>query len=169
MNNNENKNKSDRKLPIIIFLIAAVILLGITVGYLSIRKLSDYPGGIGFTIDSVNKDKNDVNEQNVTIPGITAMHIKSGEDRLVTGLYNPVENSGLYYLTFELSAIIDGKSELLYSSGLVEPGNGIYEIKLNKTFEKGTYNAVVHIQPYRMDKERTPTNNADIIVVIIAE
>ena len=58
---------------------------------------------------------------------------------------------------------------MLYSSGLVEPGKHIQQITLSRGLEKGVYEAVVHVQPYRMSEARTLTNNADIKTVLIVK
>lgn len=166
--NVENKDKKNKTI-LFILVIAVGFLLGIAIGYFAAHNASvKTEGGIGFTVVPENNLNNTNTEKGVTVPGITSMSVKAGSDRLVTGFYNPVENKDRYYLTFQLWAEINGKNELLYTSGLVEPGNSIYEIKLDKTLEKGTYNAVIHIQPYRMNKDLTPTNNADIKAVIKA-
>lgn len=166
--NVENKEKK-KKTILVIIVITVGFLLGIVIGYFAAHNApAKTEGGIGFTVVPENTQNNSHAEKGVTVPGITSMSVKAGSDRLVTGFYNPVENKDEYYLTFQLWAEINGKNELLYTSGLVEPGNSIYEIKLNKTLEKGTYNAVIHIQPYRMNKDLTPTNNADIKAVIKA-
>lgn len=150
----------------VVLLILAGFLLGLLAGYLSAKNNETYIGGVEFKVIS---EREDYPEQGVTVPGITSIRLNTETNRIATAFYNPQENSGLYYLKFELKADIDGKMEVLYTSGLIEPGKCVYDIALSRTLEKGVYNAVLHIQPYRMNKELTPTNNADIIAVIKAE
>ena len=41
---------------------------------------------------------------------------------------------------------------------------GAFEIPVaaKKMAESGNYDAVIHVQPYHMDENKTPTNNADM-------
>ncbi|MDE5860923.1 MAG: hypothetical protein K2J36_08390 [Ruminococcus sp.] len=51
---------------------------------------------------------------------------------------------------------------MLYTSGLVDTGLHIQTINIARGLEAGTYDAVIHVQPYRMNGAQTPTNNADM-------
>ena len=109
-------------------------------------------------------DHDNAVEQDVAISGRRSITIPANKKEIIVDFYNPKENEGAYYLTFELRLWDDSKQgyEVLYTSGLLEPGKHIEQITLSRTLEKGTYDAVVHIQPYRMNDEKTLTNNADI-------
>lgn len=171
MNAENGENQKNKRLhtAAVILLIAAGFLLGLAAGYLSAQKDETYTGGVGFTVVPEQQGGEEYPEQGVTVPGITYIHVSTENNRMTSAFYNPEENSGLYYLKFELRADIDGKREVLYTSGLIEPGKCVYDIKLSRKLEKGVYNAVVHVQPYRINKELTPTNNADIMATIKAE
>lgn len=108
-------------------------------------------------------------EENVTIAGTGAVTVPAGAKNTTVDFYNPKENDGLYDLTFELRLRNESPQgyEVLYTSGLVSPGEHIYEIGLSRALEAGVYDAVVHIQPYRMDRSHTRTNNADIVTALI--
>ena len=62
----------------------------------------------------------------------------------------------------------NGGYEILYKSGLIEAGNHIQKVTLSRGLAEGTYNAVIFVQPYRMDGV-TPTNNAETEVVLIVK
>ena len=138
---------------------------------------SDNPvGGVGLVIDpdgESSKPSENISseEQGVAISGRSSITIPANEKDVKVDFYNPEENKDLYYLTFELRLFNDSKQgyEVLYSSGLVEPGKHIQQITLSRGLEKGVYEAVVHVQPYRMSEERTLTNNADMKTVIIVK
>ena len=102
-------------------------------------------------------------EPNVEIPGYGRITIPSGTTEINSiDFYNPDENEGLYYLTFELRLTnSNGGYEVLYASDAVPPGKHIQSITLSRPLDAGTYNAVIHVQPYRMSDE-TPTNNANM-------
>lgn len=107
--------------------------------------------------------------QGVSIPSWGSITIPADSAEITVDFFNPEENKDLYYLTFELRLPDDSEQgyEVLYTSGLVEPGLHIQKINLARTFDKGTYNAVIHVQPYRMDENKTATNNADLKTELI--
>ena len=81
--------------------------------------------------------------------------------------YNPDENAGLYYLTFELRLPTDDGGYIsLYQSDAVPPGKHIQSITLSQPLSTGTYSAMIHVQPYRMSDE-TPTNNANMKTTLV--
>ena len=107
----------------------------------------------------------------VTIPGFGSMAIPANTRELKgIDLYNPTENEGWYYLTFKLCLLDkDGAvSETLYESQLLPPGLYIQDITLSRGLAKGTYEAVMHVQPYRI-ADNSPTNNADLRLTIIVK
>lgn len=110
-------------------------------------------------------------EQGVVIPGWESLIIPAGKKDVAVDFYNPKENEGMYYLTFELRLCDSSEQgyEVLYASGLVEPGKHIDQITLFRGLEKGTHEAVIHVQPYRMNEEKAFTNNADIRIVLIVK
>lgn len=55
-----------------------------------------------------------------------------------------------YYMTFKLC--LSDTDEVLYESGLVEPGMYIQEIEINRSLSAGDYDAYVFVQPYRSDR-----------------
>ena len=107
----------------------------------------------------------------VTIPGFGEMTIPANTKELKgINLHNPSKNEGWYYLTFKLSLLDkNGEvSETLYESQLLPPGLYIQDITLSRGLAPGTYEAVMHVQPYRI-ADNTPTNNANMRVTIIAK
>ena len=131
-------------------------------------------GGVGLVIDpnaenNPSYDNNNDAEQGVTIAGRKSMTIPANKKDVSVDFYNPIENAELYYLTFELRLYNDDGQdyEVLYTSGLVDPGKYINRITLSRELEKGVYDAVIHVQPYRMNDEKTLTNNADLKISLI--
>lgn len=182
---NEKKNCRERWLVILLLLIfsALLIIIGImlfgkdaTCGRTPENCLSseNSGGGVGLVIDpnsnisqSSQNDKSE--EQGVAICGRGSMTIPANEREITVDFYNPDENAGLYYLTFELRLCDDSQKgyEVLYTSGLVEPGMRVDHITLSHELEKGVYKAVIHVQPYRMNREMDITNNADMETELI--
>lgn len=73
-----------------------------------------------------------------------------------------------YYMTFALyldNSANGGEDELLYQSGLVEPGMYIQQMEMARALDAGTYEAYVVIQPYQSDKT-TPTNSGTVKITL---
>lgn len=113
-------------------------------------------------------------EPGVAIPGWGSMTLPAGVTEAQTAMQNPPENEGLYYLTFELRLpTVDEATgqegyEVLFTTGLIPPGQYCNKVLLSRALEPGEYAAVVHVQPYRMS-DKSPTNNADMETVLIVK
>lgn len=105
-------------------------------------------------------------EPGVAIPGWGKMSIPAGETQVSTSMQNPEANSGWYYLTFELR--LKDTDEVLFTTGLIPPGQYCNQVTLNRPLEAGEYAAVIHVQPYRIS-DQSPTNSADMETVLIVE
>lgn len=107
----------------------------------------------------------------VAIPGWGKIVIPANQkEDIPVDFFNPEDNEGLYYLTFEIRLLNDSEQgyEVLYTSGLIEPGLHIQKISLTRALEAGEYDAVIHVQPYRMSNKST-TNNADMKTKLIVK
>ncbi len=186
MKTGDNKEKNNTEKYIVILLgfilfvlcvITAIMLIPkeccCTVSTSVQNKRNSVDGGVGMLIDSNAedsvKDQSIDGEQGVAISGFSTITVPQGEKNVTVNFYNPDKNADMYYQTFELRLIDDSGYETLYTSGLVEPGKRIEHITLSRGLESGVYQAVVHVQPYCMDEDRTPTNNADIKTELIVE
>lgn len=84
--------------------------------------------------------------------------------------YNVQGMQNYYYMTFALyldNSANGGEDELLYQSGLVEPGMYIQQMQISRALEAGTYDAYVVIQPYQSDKT-TKTNSGTVKITLTA-
>ena len=68
-----------------------------------------------------------------------------------------------YYMTFGL--YLDENDELLYQSGLVEPGKYLQQMELSRALEPGAYAAYVVCQPYKSD-QKTKTNQGVVRITL---
>lgn len=168
--NTDGESKKRKTVIIILLMILIFILGGLAGHFLASGRETGFVGGVEFNVeaDQSGGGESEKPHQGVTIPGVAALVIPADETEVTVNFFNPEENDGLYYLTFELKVEIDGSYRSLYTSSLVEAGKRIEKISLSTPLEKGEYNAVIHIQPYRTDG-LTPTNNADIVARLTAE
>lgn len=108
------------------------------------------------SIKNIN-DAEEVKEiRNIVLPGFVELDVNK-PGKLLCNLNED------FYLQFNI--ILRDTDEVIYSSGLVEYGNYINVIELNREIEKGEYDAVVFIQPY--DIKLNKTNNAKFNIRLI--
>lgn len=161
-------------MAVLILLLLALICVGIWVG-VSLNKQPGETkpnGGVQLDPNQGTYDpsgNNGTASQGVAIPGWGKITIPANKAEVTVDFYNPEQNKNLYYLTFELR-LPDGNGgyEVLYKSGLVEAGNHIQKITLSRGLAEGTYDAIIFVQPYRMDGV-TPTNNAETKTQLIVK
>ncbi|MCM1505803.1 MAG: hypothetical protein NC177_01530 [Ruminococcus flavefaciens] len=138
-------------------------------------SISEEDGGEGLQKDPnageyVEPVKQETENSGVSVPGWSSLNIPAETSEVTTvDFFNPEENAEKYSLTFELRIPEeDGEGyEVLYTSGLVDPGLHIQKINLSRGLEAGVYDAIIHVQPYRMDENNTATNNADLQTKLI--
>ena len=157
----------------IIILIATVILLAgalVTVYIVSNQSkevTAPDSAGVGGEIVE-NWDPNIDNEpthgvDDAIIPGYGNAEMKAGDTTLTLSIGNPSENTvGLY-----AALIVDDKQ--LYRSPLLKPGQGIKSIPLNKTLEKGKYDAYVLYQIVDLNKPDTKLNSVRSALELIVK
>ena len=188
---NGTEEKTDRKSKVIIIILIILLILallfgGVLLGVLLSGNDSSFLTWLGITsgkthgwltIDPnageyIKPVINQTSEPGVAIPGWGSMTIPAGVTRIDTvDFYNPEANNGTYYLTFELlipKAGTEGEYESLYKSGKIPPRLHIQTINLTRPLSAGTYDAVIHVQPYRMS-DNSSTNNANMKTTLIVE
>ena len=113
-------------------------------------------------------------EPGVAIPGWGSITLPAGVTEAATTLKNPDANADWYYLTFEMRLpTVDEETgeesyEVLFTTGLIPPGQYCNQVTLTRALEPGEYNVILHVQPYRMS-DKTPTNNADMETLLIVQ
>lgn len=166
-----------KKWFIFLLLLFLILLILVIIRIKTPDNLShNITNGIGFilgphTTDNSSSDDTAAEQENVAIFGHGVIKIQADEKEAEVDFYNPKENKGKYYLKFELKIYNDSikNYETIYTSTLVEPGKCVKKVMLTHKLKKGIYRAVVHVQPYKMDKDKTLTNNADMRVKVIVE
>lgn len=98
---------------------------------------------------SLNEKEENKQIESIILPGFDYLDINNPGRMLC----NMNEN---FYLQFNI--VLKDTEELIYSSGLVEYNSYINNITLIKEIEEGEYEALVFIQPY--NKEGNKTNSA---------
>lgn len=172
----EGKRKRSKWLKVLAVAVPAVL---IAVGVQELREspsdfgdapVSDVPEidpNAGEYVEPESEKAND----GIAVPGWNMLSIPKNEKEVAVDFYNPEANEGRYQMTFELRLPDNSEQgyEVLYKSGLVNPGLHIQNITLSRELDEGVYDAMIHVQPYKMDDQKTPTNNADMQTQLIVE
>ena len=118
-------------------------------------------------------EKIDTSSKNVTIVGIPEINFKANQKEQNVILTNHKKNEGVCFMEFTIyldknsNKKIDDADEMIYKSGLVQPGYSISKFSINRTLDVGEYDAVVMQQPYSFDQQRTKLNNMVVATKII--
>lgn len=165
--------KKKRVLFIAVTVTLAVLLIFNVVMLFYIAAMEEPPqtvSGVVFDPGATDERPNEGHgaAQGVTVAGFSALTVPAGVDTVAIDLYNPIENNGLYYMTFTLR-LPDGEGgyEVLFETGYVPPGKHIYQVTLSRALPAGKYKAQLIIQPYRMSNLST-TNNVSAVVALTA-
>ena len=162
MKENTNTEKSKKNTVIIIAALIVIIIAAAAALYFSgvfSPKTETANGVVGRITDDwdpgIEEDPTSA-KSGTQIPGYSKAEMKAGDTSLKISIGNPKDNKVGFYASFELA---DGI--VLYESELLEPGQGLTEIPLSKTLEKGTYDAKVVYKCVALDEEHTPLNSAE--------
>ncbi len=168
-NNEEKSNKVMKRL----FQLVVILLLIIIIILLLLRSCGDgwhqqptKPTGGGVIFDpnageDTRPDETKAQRPSITVPGWPKIVIPCDQLEVPVDFFNPQDNAGWYHLQFELRLPTDSGIgyEVLYTSGLVEAGKHIQKITLSRALPAGTYKAIIHIQPYRVE-DNSKTHDA---------
>lgn len=159
--NTKTENKSKKKAIIII--VAVVLLAAAAVAALYFcgvftPKVEPSNGVVGKITDDWDPGVEEPTgaKSGTQIPGYSSAEMKAGDTSLKLSIGNPKDNQVGFFASLVLE---DGT--VLYESPLLEPGQGLTEVPLSQTLEKGTYNAKVVYRCVVLDEENTPLNSAE--------
>lgn len=138
-----------RKIIIVVLLLLIVLLLP------QLKNVDSKPEKENNT-KNINDAEEVKEKRNIVLPGFVELDVNK-PGKLLCNLNED------FYLQFNI--ILRDTDEVIYSSGLVEYGNYIDKLKLNREMEKGEYDAIVFIQPY--DIKLNKTNNAKFNIRLI--
>lgn len=182
MENQENNKKKKRVLLIVIIIaaiaVAAVVLVVVKPGKSDRAAIQASSNKKELKLDSDQGEYQDMTEKgesprNIVMPGWSGFTFPAETTDIVgrVDFYNPDENEGYYYMSFELLVDTDGSGEYksLYQSDLVEPGNHIQKIKISEPLKAGVYKAKVFIQPYSIADLDRPLNTGTVEITLNVE
>ena len=154
--------KFQRVLIVLLLAIIAVLLL------ILFKPNQETPGqGVVFEPNDTEQANIGTSLPGISIPGWSAIKLPSGVKEAEVSLHNPEGNAGYYDLSFTLKLADSG--EVIFSTGLIEPGYKCSRVTLSRELSPGEYNATLFIQPCLQDEDQTPTNNAELEILLIVE
>lgn len=162
-----------QKLLCAVIICAVIIAAVVLVSVLSHIDRTAENAGIELTFDPNSgiytpeiNDADEAEHSGIAIPGWDHIEMEADKTDVKVNLTNPEDNAGKYYMQF--TVYLDGEDEPLAETGLVRGGESALELHLAHPLSAGEYPATVHIQPYRV-QDTTPTNNADIELMLIVK
>lgn len=152
---------------IIILLLIVIVLLLIT--RCTPGQEEDVGKGVVFEPNATTPAQGFVgtNLPEIAIPGWGAIKLPAGALEADVALHNPDANAGFYDLSFTLKIADSG--EEIFTTGPIAPGYKCTYVTLTRKLEPGEYDAVLFVQPYLQDEDKTPTNNAELKLLLIVE
>lgn len=148
-------------------LIALLLLAVIAVCAVLLNRTEQSAGGMKLEKNTVSweQEMKSANEAaDIQIPYYSDIYMQGGSDEIEMYLVNPKEND--CYFTYTL--ILKESGEQIYQSGLIEPGQAVDLVKLERKIESGEYALNMRIDTYTLETE-TPLNNAIVSTKLIAQ
>lgn len=101
----------------------------------------------------------------ITVPGISELRMDAGQRTVEYPLVNPEGNT--CYMKYTIRESETG--EVLYESGLIEPGAAVLTFDLNRELEAGTYDILVKVDTSDIDDYTVELNGAEIPAELTVE
>ena len=156
------KNRLLRNLVLLILALALLAGLGFLIYYLA-------GNGDGRDLDPNAQNyepafeyQENIDPDHIALPGYEEINMAAGTDTAYVALWNPPTNP----CYFQFQVIYEG--DVLFESGLVEPGKAVTEVPLGRTFEAGTYDIEIVINTFSLEDGESPMNGGNIECTLVA-
>nr|WP_294492787.1 hypothetical protein [uncultured Mediterraneibacter sp.] len=131
-----------------------ILLILLAGGILGLREMMK-PGD-DTPIRIASGEMTNPNPQNIRIPGIERVYVDAGDTHVQQLLLNVEGNAYNLQYTIEL----EDTGEVIYKSKVIQPGYGIREFDLTRTFEEGEYNILVTVNSSAREEEADSSEDA---------
>lgn len=143
-------------------LFALLLLASILVGILWFNQQNAVPGldktAVAYHIDGMSN----TNPDQIMMPFVPEMQIVQGGTHIRELLINPEGNQCYFKFQF----VLDDTGEVIYESGLIEPGKAIIDFDLNRTLDVGDHKVTVKILTSDLNDHTKSLNGGDMKTVI---
>lgn len=133
---------------ILMFFLVTIFLGGLWLGQAN-RPVDD-------PVKIASGEMSNPNPENIRLPGITEVHAKAGSTRVNQLLLN-VEGNAVN-LTYTMT--LNETGEEIYQSKIIEPGYGVREFDMYRTFDEGEYPITILVSSSAIDDYDGDTNAA---------
>ena len=107
-------------------------------------------------------DDGKVPTSGIRIPGYKEIRLKANTTKQRVSLVNPIGNP----CYFKISFVLIDTNEVIYSSKMIEPGKGLYNIKLDKKLKPGIYKMSLRYETLSLESLE-PLNGANVNLDLI--
>ena len=174
--NSQGVTLSKRTLIVLLIVVLLLVAGGITLGLNWNRWFGpDTPASTGAFEPEIDPnasawnggelpDKSEGESVGIKIPGYPSISLPADTETVDVALLNPEGNP--CYFTFEL--VLNDTDEVLYTSGLVPPGEAITQITLARALSAGEYEATIRITTTSLE-DGSAMNGADVVTTLIVK
>lgn len=166
MKKRKKKEKKYLKLILKVLLFIGIALL-VMVGKLYFTTDGTLQDVIGLDPNASTKpepESESIEEnEEIAIPGFSRLVMRQNSTTQNVFLENPAENDVYFIISLAI------EDEVVYESGLIEPGKGIYSIELPRVYATGEYAGKIKYETRSMSNPDEEKNGAEINVPIVVE
>ena len=148
-------------LPVLILLL---LTIGILLGWWLSRR-DQVPGldeaAVSYRVEGLKN----TDPESIALPGISLVEMEAGQRTVEFPLINPEGN--VCYMKYIISETETG--EVLYESGLIEPGKAVTSFEINRTLDPGTYDILVQVKTSDINDYTVELNGAQIPAELVVE
>ncbi len=101
----------------------------------------------------------------IEIPGYDVLYIDYGSDVMEGDFFNPDSNN----VHFRISFWREGDDTAFYQSDLIAPGQHLYKLEMDETFDRGTYPMTMVYETFTTDGDYAPRNGANVNCKLVVE
>ncbi len=135
--------------------------------FLMLIMMCSFTGCLGETVGKTDRPKKDYSNiemnPNISIPGYESLSFKAGTKKQSVNFHDPEENTCYFRISLVLEA--DAEETVLWTSELLEPGESVKSIRLERELESGDYPAIIKYECFSL-RDNTPLNGANISVTL---
>ena len=167
------KKENRTKNPIVTFLLKGILFIAVVAGTIIAINYFTNDDAKDTVGDLLGLDPNATNEQvqeesvesaaGISIPGFEKLVFQADSLTQDVAFENPEQND-VYFIIY-----LTINDEIVYESKLIEPGKGIYSIKLPTSYAAGEYAGKLTYETRSMSDSNEQKNGAEINVPIIFE
>ena len=142
--------------------------------FLMIILICSLSGCSGKVEQKTEKDYSNIEmNPNISIPGYESLSFKAGTKKQSVNFHDPEENTCFFRISLVLEAdegtgadkAAGAEDTVLWTSELLEPGESVKSIRLERELESGDYPAIIKYECFSL-RDNTPLNGANISVTL---